>query len=63
MITETRKKRRSWLLVLLLIPFIAMLWPPFYKSTLQGTVRIKGYKSIMHCRMIPNLYIENQSFE
>ena len=30
MITQTRKKRRSWLLVLLLIPFIAMLWPPFY---------------------------------
>ena len=30
MITETRRKRRSWLLVLLLIPFIAMLWPPFY---------------------------------
>lgn len=30
MITETRRKRRSWLLVFLLIPFIAMLWPPFY---------------------------------
>ena len=36
MITETRKKRRSWLLVLLLIPFIPMLWPPFY-NYLQPT--------------------------
>lgn len=24
------KKERSWLLLLLLIPFIVLLWPPFY---------------------------------
>jgi Protein of unknown function (DUF3311) len=30
MITPTQRRRRSWLLILLLIPFIAMLWPPFY---------------------------------
>ena len=30
MITRTRRKRRSWLLLLLLIPFITLLWPPFY---------------------------------
>jgi hypothetical protein len=30
MVTSTQKKRRSWILVLLLIPFIVMLWPPFY---------------------------------
>jgi hypothetical protein len=29
-ITRTRRKGSSWLLLLLLIPFIAMLWPPFY---------------------------------
>ena len=30
MITRTRRKSSSWFLLLLLIPFIAMLWPPFY---------------------------------
>jgi hypothetical protein len=25
-----RRRGRSWLLLLLIIPFIAMLWPPFY---------------------------------
>lgn len=30
MITRTRRKGSPWLLLLLLIPFIAMLWPPFY---------------------------------
>lgn len=30
MITRTRRKGSSWLLLLLLIPFIVMLWPPFY---------------------------------
>jgi len=29
-ITRTRRKGSSWLLLLLLIPFIVMLWPPFY---------------------------------
>ena len=30
MVTQTKRKRRSWLLLLLLIPFIVMLYPPFY---------------------------------
>jgi hypothetical protein len=30
MVPRSEKKGRSWLLLLLLIPFIAMLWPPFY---------------------------------
>ncbi len=30
MITRTQRKGSPWLLLLLLIPFIAMLWPPFY---------------------------------
>ena len=30
MITRPVRKRRSWLLIVLLIPFIVMLWPPFY---------------------------------
>jgi len=29
-ITRTRRKGSPWLLLLLLIPFIVMLWPPFY---------------------------------
>jgi hypothetical protein len=30
MVPRSEKKGRSWLLLLLLTPFIAMLWPPFY---------------------------------
>jgi hypothetical protein len=30
MITRPRLKGRSWLLLLLAIPFIVLLWPPFY---------------------------------
>ncbi len=26
-------RAREWVLVLLLIPFIAVLWPPFYNAT------------------------------
>ncbi len=30
MITPRSNRSRSWLLVFLLIPFIVLLWPPFY---------------------------------
>ncbi len=30
MVSQPTRKSRSWLLLLLLIPFIATLWPPFY---------------------------------
>jgi hypothetical protein len=30
MITHPEKKNRRWLLLLLIVPFIALLWPPFY---------------------------------
>lgn len=30
MVTRSRRKGSKWLLLLLLIPFIALLWPPFY---------------------------------
>jgi hypothetical protein len=30
MASRPERKGRSWLLLLLLIPFIVMLWPPFY---------------------------------
>jgi hypothetical protein len=30
MITRSERKSRSWLRLLLLIPFIVLLWPPFY---------------------------------
>ncbi len=30
MITQPEKNQRRWFLLLLLIPFIVLLWPPFY---------------------------------
>jgi hypothetical protein len=30
MASRPERKGRSWLLLLLIIPFIVMLWPPFY---------------------------------
>lgn len=30
MITRSERKGLSWLRLLLLIPFIVLLWPPFY---------------------------------
>jgi hypothetical protein len=30
MLSRPERRGRSWLLLLLLIPFIVMLWPPFY---------------------------------
>lgn len=30
MISRPNRKGRSWLLLLLIIPFIVLLWPPFY---------------------------------
>ncbi|GAC1565956.1 MAG: hypothetical protein NVS3B14_05510 [Ktedonobacteraceae bacterium] len=29
---RTRRKGRSWLLIFLLVPFIALLYPPFYDT-------------------------------
>jgi hypothetical protein len=31
--TRPSNKNRRWFLLLLIIPFIAMLWPPFYNHT------------------------------
>ena len=30
MLSRPQRSGRTWLLLILLIPFIAMLWPPFY---------------------------------
>ena len=30
MLSRPERRRRSWLLLLLILPFIAMLWPPVY---------------------------------
>jgi hypothetical protein len=32
MLTHPERKGRYWLRLLLIIPFIALLWPPFYSS-------------------------------
>lgn len=33
MLSRPQRRGRSWLLLLLLIPFIVLLWPPFYNFT------------------------------
>ncbi len=33
MVTQSRRRGASWLLILLILPFIALLWPPFYNFT------------------------------
>jgi len=33
MLSRPQRRGQSWLLLLLLIPFIVMLWPPFYNFT------------------------------
>ncbi len=33
MASRPARRRTSWLLILLIIPFIAMLYPPFYNFT------------------------------
>ena len=33
MSTRPERKGRRWFLLLLIIPFIAILWPPFYNHT------------------------------
>jgi hypothetical protein len=30
--TRTQRRRRSWLLILLFIPFVALLYPAFYNK-------------------------------
>ena len=32
MVNRPARRGRSWLLLLLLIPFIVLLWPPFYNT-------------------------------
>lgn len=31
--TPSESRRRSWVLLILLVPFIVLLWPPFYNFT------------------------------
>ncbi len=40
MVTRSERRGRSWLLLLLLIPFIVMLWPPFYNFDLPEFIGI-----------------------
>ena len=32
MVTRTQRKKRPWLLILLIIPFIALLYPAYYNK-------------------------------
>lgn len=43
MVSRSRSKAARWLLLLLLIPFIAMLWPPFYNYTHPEFIGIPFY--------------------
>jgi len=40
MVTESRRRGASWLLILLILPFIALLWPPFYNFTQPSFIGI-----------------------
>jgi uncharacterized membrane protein len=40
MVTRPTRKGRSWLLLLLLIPFIVLLWPPFYNTNQPAFIGI-----------------------
>jgi len=40
MVSRTRSNARSWLLILLILPFIALLWPPFYNFTQPSFIGI-----------------------
>jgi hypothetical protein len=43
MVSRSRSKAVRWLLILLIIPFIAMLWPPFYNYTQPEFIGIPFY--------------------
>lgn len=43
MVSRSRSKAARWLLLLLIIPFIAMLWPPFYNYTQPEFIGIPFY--------------------
>lgn len=43
MVSQSRRKGVRWLLILLILPFIAMLWPPFYNYTQPEFIGIPFY--------------------
>jgi len=40
MVTRPEKKNRRWFLLLLIIPFIVLLWPPFYSFSEPSLIGI-----------------------
>lgn len=43
MVSHPQRKRASWALILLIIPFIVLLWPPFYNYNQPEFIGIPFY--------------------
>jgi len=43
MVSRPQRKRASWALILLIVPFIVMLWPPFYSFDQPEFIGIPFY--------------------
>jgi len=43
MVSRPQRRRASWALILLIVPFIVMLWPPFYNFDQPEFIGIPFY--------------------
>ena len=43
MVSRPQRKRASWALILLIVPFIVLLWPPFYNFDQPEFIGIPFY--------------------
>nr|HET6901526.1 DUF3311 domain-containing protein [Ktedonobacteraceae bacterium] len=43
MVSRPQRRRASWALILLIVPFIVLLWPPFYNYTQPEFIGIPFY--------------------
>ena len=43
MVSRPQRRRASWALILLIVPFIVLLWPPFYNFDQPEFIGIPFY--------------------
>jgi len=43
MVTRPQRRKASWTLILLIVPFIVLLWPPFYNYNQPEFIGIPFY--------------------
>ena len=43
MVSRPQRRRAPWALILLIVPFIVLLWPPFYNYTQPEFIGIPFY--------------------